>query len=393
MRQDARHTVESGLDMAVRRRRKRFRDVRIGLIAHQASVDCTLRHAVTCFESIGARLVAIFAPEHGVAGTEQDLRPVSRDTLGGHTVHSLYGEHLGPTPEMLDGIDLMVFDLQDIGSRYYTFISTMFHTYRACTEAGIELMVLDRPNPIGGISVEGNVVEPTHLSYVGIHPMPARHGMTVGELASMMRQERSIRGKLEIVAMRGWRRRLWYDQIRLQWVMPSPNMPALDTATVYPGMCLIEGTNLSEGRGTTRPFELFGAPWLDQHRMRCLLREARLPGVVFREAQFKPTFNKYAGQVCRGFQIHVTDRERFKPYLTGIAVLRAALALHRADFAWRPPPYEFETQKLPIDILLGSTHIRRRIEAERPLREIEATWQCDLSAFRRRRRRFLLYDA
>ena len=392
MKHGAQHPVESGLDVAIRRRRKRFRNVRIGLVVHQASVDCSLRHAVTCFESVGARLRAIFAPEHGVAGTEQDLRPVSREQRDGFPVHSLYGEHLEPTPSMLDGIDLMVFDLQDVGSRYYTFISTMFHTYRACADAGIEFMVLDRPNPIGGLGVEGNVVEPTHLSYVGIHHLPARHGMTVGELAMMLREERSIRGRLEVVAMREWRRRLWYDQLCLPWVMPSPNMPTLDTATVYPGMCLIEGTNLSEGRGTTRPFEIFGAPWLDQQRMGRLLREARLPGIVFREVQFKPTFNKYAGQVCRGFQIHVSDRERFKPYLTGIAILRATLALHRAHFAWRPPPYEFETQKLPIDILLGSTRVRQMIEAESSLREMQASWQRELAAFKRRRNEFLLYD-
>lgn len=333
----------------------------------------------------------MFAPEHGISGTEQDLQPVSHEESGVVPVYSLYGAHLGPTPAMLEGLDFLIFDLQDVGSRYYTYISTMLHCMRACASTGVGLVVLDRPNPLGGDLVEGNIIEPTHLSYVGIHPLPARHGMTVGEIARMMESELSLDVDLSIVPLRGWRRRYWFDETGLPWVLPSPNMPTLDTATVYPGMCLLEGTNLSEGRGTTRPFEIFGAPWLDARGVADFLRKCKLPGVVFRPLQFKPTFNKYAGEVCQGFQIHVTDRQRFKPYLTGLAIAQGAFLLHRGSFAWRQPPYEFETEKLPIDILLGSTAVRLRVERGDRVREIERGWSRDLAFFGRRRARFLLY--
>ncbi|MBI2841003.1 MAG: DUF1343 domain-containing protein [Acidobacteria bacterium] len=383
--------VETGLDRVARGLPKRLRGARLGIVAHQASVDRSLRHILGVFAGLGTDLRAVFAPEHGISGTEQDLQPVSHGQAGSVPVFSLYGERLGPAPAMLEGLDFLIFDLQDVGSRYYTYISTMLHCMRACASTAVGFVVLDRPNPIGGDVVEGNIIEPTHLSYVGIHPLPARHGMTVGEIAKMMQSELSLDVDLTIVPLTGWRRRCWLDQTGLPWVLPSPNMPTLDTATVYPGMCLLEGTILSEGRGTTRPFEIFGAPWLDGRGFADFLGTCRLPGVVFRPLQFKPTFNKYAGDVCQGFQIHVTDRMRFKPYLTGLAIVQGGILLHRGRLAWRQPPYEFETEKLPIDILLGSTAVRLRIERGDTVREIERGWSRELVSFGRRRARFLLY--
>lgn len=382
----------TGLDRIARRGSwAHARRRRAGVVAHQASVDRRFRFITDILKKAGVAVTALFAPEHGIAGTEQDLKLVADDRRDRLTVRSLYGEHLGPTAQMLEGLDLLIFDLQDVGSRYYTYISTMLHCMRACAAAGIELVILDRPNPIGGHLIEGNLIESTHLSYVGVHPLPARHGMTVGEIARMMAAHLDIEVKLTVVAVTGWERGCWYDEIDRPWVIPSPNMPTLDTATVYPGMCLLEGTNISEGRGTTRPFEIFGAPWIDQGRMLAQLLMESLPGVVFRPLHFKPTFNKYNGEVSTGFQLHVTDRERFRPYITGIAILRAALSLHPAEFRWRQPPYEFEHEKLPIDILLGSTELRKRVEAAVPLREIERGWKSDLDAFARMRRTFLLY--
>lgn len=385
-------SVRCGLDRIAERLPRRLRGARVGLVAHPASVTRDLRHAIPAIAGCGLRLRAVFGPEHGLGGTEQDLRPVESDSLRKLPVHSLYGDRLGPTREMLAGLDALLFDLQDVGSRYYTYISTLHYCLRACAEAGVELIVLDRPNPINGVQIEGNLVEQAHLSYVGIHPLPARHGMTVGEIGGMFVTELGIAADLTVCPAQGWSRSAWFDQTGLPWVMPSPNMPTLDTATVYPGMCLLEGTNLSEGRGTTRPFEIFGAPWLDTRRLARFLHQCRLPGVAFREIRFKPTFNKHAGRVCAGFQIHVLDRRRFLPYRTGLAIVQGSLMLHRRPFAWRQPPYEYETEKLPIDILLGNGRIRESMEQELKLENIVRSWRGDLEGFRRRRRRFLLYS-
>jgi len=384
--------VITGLESFLRTEGRRYRSARLGIVAHQASVTAELRHAVDALIDGGWDLRAIFAPEHGLAGTEQDLRAVGSERRRGRPVHSLYGERLAPHRRALASLDALLFDLQDVGSRYYTYISTMLHACRACAEAGVELVVLDRPNPIGGTEMEGNLVEPTHLSFVGVHPLPARHGMTVGEVARMFHRELSIDSRLTIVPLKEWTRAMWFDETGLPWVLPSPNMPTLETAAVYPGQCLLEGTNLSEGRGTTRPFEIFGAPWLDTRRLGRFLRDRRLPGVYFRETRFKPTFNKHGGTVCKGFQVHVLDRERFKPYLTGIAVVQGSLAIHRKQFAWRDPPYEYELSRLPIDILLGSTRLRQMIENEAPLKAIERSWQAEQRGFARRRGEFLLYE-
>jgi uncharacterized protein YbbC (DUF1343 family) len=292
---------------------------------------------------------------------------------------------------MLRGLDVLVIDLQDVGARYYTFQWTMALALRACARAGVRVLVLDRPNPLGGALVEGNIPDPAFASFVGLHPLPVRPGLTIGEVARYLRAAHGVGDAVEIVPMRGWRRAMLWEDTGLPWVPPSPNMPTPDTARVYPGGCLIEGTNLSEGRGTTRPFEWIGAPWLDAHALAAALTAEALPGVVFRPARFRPTFHKWAGRLCGGVQIHVTDAARFRPFLTGLAVIAAARRLAPRAFRWKRPPYEFERRLLPIDILLGTDTIRRAIERGRHLRELERAWQDSLARWRRRAAPILAY--
>lgn len=386
--------VLTGLDVLVSRRSALLRGRRFALVAHQASVDARLRHAAALLGDLrGARLAALWAPEHGLWGAAQDHAFVSaaRDPSTGMRVASLYGARREPTPAMLRGLDAVVVDLQDVGSRYYTFVWTLALVMRACARAGVEVIVLDRPNPLGGAIVEGNVPDPAFASFVGLYPLPARHGLTIGELARHLAREHALDCRLTVVAMHGWRRAMLWEDTDVPWVAPSPNMPTPDTARVYPGGCLIEGTNLSEGRGTTRPFEWVGAPYLDAHAYAERLEAARLPGVSFRPVRFLPTFHKWAGRPCGGVQLHVTDRARFKPFLTGLGLIAAARALAPHAFAWRRPPYEFERRRLPIDILLGTDAIRHAVERGRPLREIERGWQRDLARWTRRRTPALAY--
>ncbi len=394
MAQGGRSKVVVGLEILLAERIDLIRDQRVGLIVNPSSVDAKLRHAIDLFRNRPEfDLVALFGPEHGARGDAQDQIEVEKhnDEATRLPVYSLYGETRIPAPEMLSQIDVLVFDMQDVGARYYTFIYTMVYAMRAAARDGKRVVVLDRPNPIGGAAVEGNVLDPEYRSFVGLYPLAVRHGMTVGELALLFNREFRIGCQLDVVEMHGWRRRMWYDQTGLPWVLPSPNMPTLDTATVYPGMCLIEGTNVSEGRGTTRPFELVGAPGVSPHLLAEELERQRLPGVRFRPAYFRPTFHKWHGELCGGVQLHVTDRRRFKPYLTGIAVI-AAFRRHFKGFEWRPPPYEYEYHKLPIDILCGTDKIRKMIEAEAQLESFEASWRPELEEFKKLRAGYLLYS-
>ena len=386
--------VESGLEVLVHRRANLLHGRRVALLAHQASVDGRLEHAARLLAGLrGARLVRLLAPEHGLWGAEQDHAPVrsTRDPVTRLRVWSLYGARRAPTRAMLRGLDTLVVDLQDVGARYYTFAWTLVLAMRACARAGVPVIVLDRPNPLGGERVEGNLPDPAFASFVGLHPLPARHGLTIGELARYANVEHGIGCRLTVVPMRGWRRAMLWEDTGLPWVAPSPNMPTPDTARVYPGGCLIEGTNLSEGRGTTRPFEWVGAPFLDPHRYARALTGLGLPGVHFRPARFVPTFHKWAGRACGGVQVHVTDRERFKPFLTGLALLATARRAAPRAFAWRRPPYEFERHRLPIDILCGTDAIRLAIERGEALARIEEGWQADLRRWRHRRAPALLY--
>ena len=386
--------VETGLETLVHHRAQLLRGRRFGLLAHQASSDRGLTHAVALLADVkGARLVRLLAPEHGFWGAPQDHAHVrsTRDPSSGLPVLSLYGARRSPTPAMLRGLDALVVDLQDIGARYYTFAWTMVLAMRACARAGVAVIVLDRPNPLGGERVEGNVPDPAFASFVGLFPLPARHGLTIGELARYANVEHGIGCALTVVPMRGWRRAMLWEDTGLPWVPPSPNMPTPDTARVYPGGCLIEGTNLSEGRGTTRPFEWIGAPYLDAHRYASALERLALPGVGFRPARFVPTFHKWAGRTCEGVQIHVTDRGRFKPFLTSLAMIATARATAPRAFAWKQPPYEFEHRRLPIDILCGTDHIRQAIERGEPPERVEREWGPELNQWKRRRAAALLY--
>src|SRR6266511_1526498 len=385
--------VRSGLDVLASRLPALLRGRRVGLLCHQASVTGDLTHAAAAIARLsGVRLVCLFAPEHGLAGAAQDHAWVasSRDRRTGVPIWSLYGRRLAPTDAMLRGLDALVVDLQDVGARYYTFVWTSALVLRACGAAGIPVIVLDRPNPLGGLRIEGHLSDPRYASFVGLYPLPARHGMTIAELSAFLNEEHALGCDLTVVPMSGWRRAMTWQDTGLPWVAPSPNMPTPDTAAVYPGGCLIEGTNLSEGRGTTRPFELVGAPFLDGRRLASALTRRGMPGVTFRAAGFQPAFHKYTGQLCQGGQLHVTDARRFRPFATYLALIIEARRQSRL-FRWRRPPYEFERKRLPIDLLCGGDAIRRAIERGRPLRRLERSWRRDLTRFARARRPYLLY--
>lgn len=370
----------------------------LGLVVNHTSLAEDGRHSIAHFQEDPQFSVnKLFSPEHGLYGIDQDMIGVedSTDPVSGLPVVSLYGHDektLAPDPALFADIDTLVFDIQDVGSRYYTYIYTLANCMEVCGGAGIPIVVCDRPNPINGIQVEGNLVRKGWESFVGQYPIPNRHGMTVGELANLFRDHFGIQCDLTVVPMKGWQRSMWYDQTGLTWVAPSPNMAALSTATVYPGMCLVEGTNLSEGRGTTLPFELCGAPYINPRQLVEELEKVNLTGLFARHCFFKPSFQKWAGKTCGGIQLHVTDRDRFKPFLTGLAVIRAIARLYPDSFVWRTEPYEFVSDRLAIDLLYGHPDWREKhMTGQSSLQAIEETWQEELQTFKNIRREYLLY--
>jgi uncharacterized protein YbbC (DUF1343 family) len=427
--------VLTGLEVLAAARPRWLRGRRVGLLMHPASVDRSWTSARDLVRRLcGDGLRALYGPQHGIAGEKQDNMVESghgRDPESGIPVYSLYSETRAPTPAMLENIDVLLVDLQDVGTRVYTFEWTTALALEACAAAGKEIVILDRPNPIGGERLEGNLIRPGFTSFVGLYPVPMRHALTLGELAALVnarltRDDGDARGTtsarpatrgarrsaaaarpsprrdgigircpgraaLTVVPMAGWRRRMLFPDTLLPWVLPSPNMPTFDTAIVYPGQVLLEGTNLSEGRGTTRPFEIFGAPFLDTRALLRRFERRRLPGVFLRTHSFEPTFHKHAGQVCHGFQMHVTDTEAFRPYFTTLAILQDVVAEHPYLFAWKQPPYEYVTDRLPIDVLLGDPAVRAAIEEGHDLRALERTWHGEIEAFRRESLPFRLY--
>jgi len=391
--------VRTGLDVFVAEDFRRLRGQRIGVVAHPASVDSRLRHITELLQAApGVKVEILFGPEHGFLGQAQDLEPVDSPRSGETStarVISLYGtaaDSLRPTRQHLSGLDTLVIDLQDVGARYYTFQTTMLYCLEAANLIGLRTVVLDRPNPIGGSQIEGPRLTSSFESFVGCHDLATRHGLTLGELARLYQVERKLdNAAIEIVPCQGWQREMYFEDNGLPWVLPSPNMPTVETAVVYPGQCLLEGTNISEGRGTTRPFELCGAPWVDAMTVAERLNREGLPGVVFRAVSFQPTFQKHAGRQCGGVQLHVVDRRAFQPVRTGLALVAALRKLSGDQFQWRTEPYEFVSTPIAIDLLFGSDRERRAIEAGHAWRDIAAMWRKEEQAFAERRKPFLLY--
>jgi|SRR5688572_8500650 len=398
--------VLTGLEILCSERLDLCKGRRVGLLCHPASVDADLTHSIDRLIAAGIRPTRLFGPEHGVRGEAQDMIGVEAesDRRTGILATSLYGEtveSLEPTAEALSAIDVLLVDLQDVGSRYYTYVWTMALCMKAAARAGVAVVVLDRPNPMGGLEIEGGEVEPEAESFVGLGSVPVRHGLTIGELAQLVKAGIGWGGPrfaqpmdcdLTVLKMRGWKRADTFEATGLPWVLPSPNMPTPDTAFVYPGMCLIEGTNVSEGRGTTRPFELFGAPFVDGHQLAERLAACDLPGVRYRPLTFRPVFHKFGGQSCGGLQLHVVDRRTFKPYRTGVAILRELWALHEGQFRWRTEKYEFVSDRPAIDLLTGGDAVRKGIERGLPLEELFASWLPAERAFAERRRAHLIYE-
>lgn len=383
---------EPGIEVLLRERAGDLKGKRIGLVTNMTGVDRALRSDIDLLAARrDVQLVALFGPEHGVRGDVQAGGHVdsSRDAATGLPVHSLYGEHREPTPEMLRGIDLLLFDIQDVGARFYTYPYTLANVMRAARRDGIPVWVLDRPNPVGGLKVEGPVLEPAQSSFIGMFPIPVRHGMTIGELARLFNGEFGIGADLTVVPMRGWRRGDAEPGGAMPWVPPSPNMPTRDTALVYLGTALLEGTNVSEGRGTTRPFETIGAPFVDARRLADALNALELPGVRFRPTSFTPSFSKHEGKACGGVQVHVTDREAFLPFRTGLAVVKALHDLY-------PDAFRFQSDApgaTPgfFDKLAGNTWLRQAIERGDTLDAMQGRWQPELRRFEVVRARYLLY--
>ncbi len=387
--------IALGLEVLLSEKPSLLRGGRVGLICNPTTVDHHFRHAADLFRAHpNINLTALFGPQHGIRGETQDNMiewEGFRDPRTGVTTCSLYGQVRKPTEEMLWDVDALVFDIQDVGTRVYTFNYTMALAMQAAREFGKRFIALDRPNPIGGRAIEGNILESGHESFVGMYPIPMRHGMTVAELARMFNEEFKIGCDLEVVPMAGYKRDFRFDDTDAPWVIPSPNMPTPDTTMVYPGAVLVEGTKISEGRGTTRPFEINGAPYADAYQLAEHLNNLNLPGVHFRPHSFLPTFQKHAGTLCHGVQIHVLDRESFKPVIAGIALIKAFHDLYPESFQWQEPPYEYVYDRLPFDVIAGTAKLRGQIEDGVSIEEIAQSWEAGESDFAERRRPYLLY--
>jgi uncharacterized protein YbbC (DUF1343 family) len=389
----------TGLDILAQSNFDALKGKSIGVLCNQASVTRDLVHigeALHPYHEKDFKIKAVFGPQHGLHGHTQDNMiewEGAKDQRTNIPIHSLYGETREPTDDMLKGIDLFVVDLQDLGARYYTFIWTMDLCMRACERLGIAMLILDRPNPIGGTQIEGPLLQESLTSFVGLRPLTTRHGMTIAEIAKYLQATFYPNLKTDCITMEGWSRSDYFDDLDLRWIPPSPNVPVVDTAVVYPGMCLLEGTNISEGRGTTRPFETFGAPWLRGWDLAAKLNNIELPGAKFRPVQFQPTFQKHAGTLCEGCFLHVVDRRSFEPVLAAFVVLRECARAGGKNFEWKQPPYEYETEKRPIDILLGRLDLANLILSDAPLNQLRQTLIQDVATFEPQRKAASLYPS
>ncbi len=390
-----RRTIKLGLEKGLQEKNSSLKGLRLGLICNQASVNHQFQHAADLFfVHPNINLVALFGPQHGIRGDVQDNMVETshtNDRLTGLPVYSLYSETREPTQEMVSGLDALVFDLQDVGCRVYTFIYTMVNAMRACAKYGKKMFILDRPNPIGGVEVEGSILEKGQESFVGMYPIPMRHGLTCGELALFFNEEFGIHCELEIITMDDWSRENYYDETDAPWVMPSPNMPTVDTAVVFPATVYFEGTQVSEGRGTTRPFEIVGAPYVNSSEYADALNLLELPGVTFRAIEFLPTFQKHVQVLCGGVFVHVTERRSFQPVITGVAMVKKLFELYPNDFKWKNPPYEYVYDRNPFDVISGTSNLRNGFEQGISLNEIKQSWQADILEFYKKREKYLLY--
>lgn len=387
--------VLNGLDVFQRDYWKKLRGLRLGLLSNQASIDSRLKASKEVISRLlPNQLKVLFGPQHGYGGEDQDNMVETEHAVDlelNIPIFSLYSKIRTPSKEVLELIDVLIIDLQDVGTRVYTFASTMLNCMRAMAGVSKKVLVLDRPNPLGGHAVEGNLLRPELYSFVGPCRLPMRHGLTMGEMARIFNHVFQLETDLEIVPMSGWDREMQWSDTRNKWVMPSPNMPLPETALVYPGQVIWEGTNISEGRGSCRPFEVFGAPFLDTARIKQSLSPESTAGCYLQEITFRPTFNKWEGEICHGFLIHVLDQSIYNPYRTSLSLLISILDIHKEQFAWKDPPYEYEYKKLPIDLILGDSSLRREIENGEKLLQIEETWMKDLEDFIKWRNPFLLY--
>lgn len=384
--------MKLGLENLVQNRLDLLKGKRVGLLSHQASVDSSGAHASDILKGAGANITALFGPEHGIKGSAQDMESVSSDETSPLPTFSLYGdsfESLSPTKAMLENIDVLVVDLQDVGSRYYTYVWTTALCMKACAEAGKKVIVCDRPNPIGGTYTEGMLQRKGYESFVGLYHLPVRHGMTIGEISKYVNDAYSLGCDLEVVEMDGWSRETLWPDTGLEWVNPSPNMRSFEAALLYPGMCLIEGTNLSEGRGTDTPFELIGAPFIDAQELIEAFNTLKLYGIEAQHASFMPTMQKHVGKTCQGIKWKITKVDKFKPYYTGLAVVWLINQLYKdKGFKWRTERYEFVDDKPAIDILTGSDFFRTHIDGE--LKDVTALSD-DTEEFKPIRKKYLLY--
>lgn len=388
-------SVKTGLECLIASPPEWLFGKRIGLLCNPASIDRRFRHGrALIHQTFPGQLKALFSPQHGFYAEKQDNMIESEnsmDRLLQIPLYSLYGKTRIPSRKMLENIDVLIVDLQDAGTRVYTFIYTLSYCMEAARDQGKSVLVLDRPNPVNGRAVEGNCLSMDCSSFVGRYPIPMRHGLTIGEIARLFNHHYGIGCHLEVIPMAGWKRAMGYSDTGLPWVAPSPNLPTPTSAGVYPGQVIWEGTNLSEGRGTTQPFELFGAPFLKPDRILSCLTDDDLQGVVLREAAFEPTSGKWQGNLCKGFQLHVTDPDSYQPYMTSLKILQAVIRHHESDFSWKSPPYEYEFDRLPIDLIIGSSEIRKRLERMDSLDDIAESWKPALNRFVHDSRNHYLY--
>ena len=386
-----------GIDRIEEEWPKELKGAKVALLVHQASVNSNLKYTWDVFSHFNkVKVKALLAPQHGLFGeTQHNMIEWEdfRDPSTGLLVYSLYGKSRKPLPYMLEGIDGIVVDLQDVGSRYYTYIWTLYLVMESALENGKFVVVLDRPNPIGGLEIEGPVLKEAYSSFVGLKPLPVRHGMTIGEIALLFKGEYLRDINLFVLKMENWSRNYFWEDTGLEWVNPSPNMPSEKTALLYPGMCLLEATNVSEGRGTTRPFEILGAPFINPYELVEALENYSLEGVYFRPLYFIPTFNKFAGEKCGGLQIHIRDKKALKPFKIGVVIIKVIKELYPDHFRWREPPYEYEFEKLPIDILAGSNHLREALDRGDSIEEMETWWKLEGEVFNKEvRSKYLIYE-